>query len=112
VGCGVLFTVNAANKEHVPHIFGNNAANGEEPSGSLLDAKGNFFGATFYGEPTTPPAAWVAESSTNSPPTANIMSCIVLAGRMTDRTPADLWPKIAPATSGVPTPTAEAEAMG
>jgi uncharacterized repeat protein (TIGR03803 family) len=49
VGCGVLFTVNAANKEHVPHIFGNNAANGEEPSGSLLDAKGNFFGATFYG---------------------------------------------------------------
>ena len=49
VGCGVLFTVNAANKEHVPHVFGNNAANGEEPSGSLLDAKGNFFGTTFYG---------------------------------------------------------------
>jgi uncharacterized repeat protein (TIGR03803 family) len=49
VGCGVLFTVNAADKEHVPHVFGNNAANGEEPSGSLLDAKGNFFGTTFYG---------------------------------------------------------------
>jgi uncharacterized repeat protein (TIGR03803 family) len=49
VGCGVLFTVNAANKEHVPHTFGNSAVNGEEPSGSLLDAKGNFFGTTFYG---------------------------------------------------------------
>jgi uncharacterized repeat protein (TIGR03803 family) len=48
-GCGVLFTVNPENKEHVPHTFGNNASNGEEPSGSLLDAKGNFFGTTFYG---------------------------------------------------------------
>jgi uncharacterized repeat protein (TIGR03803 family) len=49
VGCGVLFTVNAADKEHVPHTFGNIANNGEEPSGSLLDAKGNFFGTTVYG---------------------------------------------------------------
>jgi len=31
------------------HTFGKNASNGEEPSGSLLDAKGNFFGTTFYG---------------------------------------------------------------
>ena len=41
--------MNAANKERVLHTFGNNALNGEEPLGSLLDAKGNFFGTTFYG---------------------------------------------------------------
>ena len=48
-GCGVAFSVNVANKEKVIHTFGKNASNGEEPSGSLLDAKGNFFGTTFYG---------------------------------------------------------------
>jgi uncharacterized repeat protein (TIGR03803 family) len=48
-GCGVVFTVNAAGKEHVVHTFGP-ARNGEEPSSGLFDdAKGNFFGTTFYG---------------------------------------------------------------
>ncbi len=48
-GCGVVFSVNPANKEKVMHTFGHKASNGEEPSGGLLDKKGNFFGTTFYG---------------------------------------------------------------
>jgi uncharacterized repeat protein (TIGR03803 family) len=48
-GCGVVFSVNPAHKEHVAYTFGKSAANGEEPSGPVLDVNGNFFGATFYG---------------------------------------------------------------
>jgi uncharacterized repeat protein (TIGR03803 family) len=48
-GCGVAFSVNAANKEKVLYTFGIKPANGEEPSGPMLDANGNFFGTTFYG---------------------------------------------------------------
>jgi len=48
-GCGIAFSVNAAKKEKVLYTFGIKAANGEEPSGPVLDANGNFFGTTFYG---------------------------------------------------------------
>jgi uncharacterized repeat protein (TIGR03803 family) len=41
--------VNAAKKEKVLYTFGIKPANGEEPSGPMLDANGNFFGTTFYG---------------------------------------------------------------
>jgi len=47
-GCGVMFSVNGK-KEAVLHIFGKPANSGEEPSGGLLDAAGNFYGATLYG---------------------------------------------------------------
>jgi uncharacterized repeat protein (TIGR03803 family) len=51
-GCGVVFTVNAADKEHVVHTFGQ-VRGGEEPSSGVFDdGKGNFFGATFYGGTT------------------------------------------------------------
>jgi uncharacterized repeat protein (TIGR03803 family) len=51
-GCGVVFTVNAAGKEHVVHTFGP-ARNGEEPSSGVFDdEKGNFSGTTFYGGTT------------------------------------------------------------
>jgi len=48
-GCGIAFSVNAAKKEKVLYTFGIKPANGEEPSGPMLDANGNFFGTTFYG---------------------------------------------------------------
>jgi uncharacterized repeat protein (TIGR03803 family) len=48
-GCGVAFSVNAANKEKVLHTFGIKAPSGAEPSGPVLNANGNFFGTTFYG---------------------------------------------------------------
>lgn len=48
-GCGVVFTVNASAKERVLHTFGKQASSGEEPSGGLLDAAGNFYGVTVYG---------------------------------------------------------------
>lgn len=31
------------------HTFGKTAKDGEEPSGGLFDAAGNFYGSTFYG---------------------------------------------------------------
>ena len=48
-GCGVVFTVNASAKERVLHAFGKQVNGGEEPSGGLLDAAGNFYGVTVYG---------------------------------------------------------------
>jgi uncharacterized repeat protein (TIGR03803 family) len=48
-GCGVVFKVTAAGKESVVYTFGKQVRNGEEPSAGLLDAKGTFFGTTFYG---------------------------------------------------------------
>lgn len=48
-GCGVVFEVDAAAKERVLHTFGKTAKSGEEPSGGLLDAAGNFYGVTVYG---------------------------------------------------------------
>lgn len=48
-GCGVAFSVNAQGKEQVLHTFGEQAGDGEEPSGGLLDAAGNGYGTTFYG---------------------------------------------------------------
>ncbi|MGA8491072.1 MAG: choice-of-anchor tandem repeat GloVer-containing protein [Terriglobales bacterium] len=48
VGCGVVFSVNPAAKEHVLHTFGK-ASGGEEPSGGLLNVAGNFYGVTVYG---------------------------------------------------------------
>jgi uncharacterized repeat protein (TIGR03803 family) len=51
-GCGIVFTVNAAGIEHVVHTFGKQTRSGEEPSAGLFDAKGNFFGTTFYGGTT------------------------------------------------------------
>jgi uncharacterized repeat protein (TIGR03803 family) len=51
-GCGVVFKVNAAGKEHVVHTFGT-AHNGEEPSSGVFDdGKDDFFGTTFYGGTT------------------------------------------------------------
>jgi len=47
-GCGVIFAVDV-NKESTLHAFGKTVNSGEEPSGGLLDAAGNFYGATFYG---------------------------------------------------------------
>lgn len=47
-GCGVVFAVNAADKERVLHTFGK-PPGGEEPSGGLLDVAGNFYGVTVYG---------------------------------------------------------------
>jgi uncharacterized repeat protein (TIGR03803 family) len=49
VGCGVAFSVNAQGVERVLHTFGNQAGDGEEPSGSLLDDAGNGYATTFYG---------------------------------------------------------------
>ena len=48
-GCGVVFAVNASAKERVLHAFGKQVNGGEEPSGGLLDAAGNFYGVTVYG---------------------------------------------------------------
>jgi uncharacterized repeat protein (TIGR03803 family) len=48
-GCGVAFSLSATGKERVLHTFGKTAKDGEEPSGGLLDAAGNFYGSTFYG---------------------------------------------------------------
>jgi uncharacterized repeat protein (TIGR03803 family) len=48
-GCGVVFTLNAADKESVLHIFGKQSKDGEEPSGGLLDVGGSLYGMTFYG---------------------------------------------------------------
>ena len=47
-GCGVVFAVNAADKERVVHTFGK-PPGGEEPSGGLLDVAGTFYGVTVYG---------------------------------------------------------------
>jgi uncharacterized repeat protein (TIGR03803 family) len=47
-GCGVVFAVDASAKERVLHAFGK-PAGGEEPSGGLLEASGNFYGVTVYG---------------------------------------------------------------
>jgi uncharacterized repeat protein (TIGR03803 family) len=49
LGCGIAFTVSAAGKEHILHTFGEQASDGGEPSGPLVDSAGNFFGVTFYG---------------------------------------------------------------
>jgi len=49
-GCGVAFSVSAAGKEQVSHTFGKQVHDdGEEPSAGLFDAKGDFYGTTFYG---------------------------------------------------------------
>lgn len=48
-GCGVVFSVDASDKERVLHAFGKQASGGEEPSGGLLDVAGNFYGVTVYG---------------------------------------------------------------
>jgi len=49
LGCGVAYSLNTKDRERVLHTFGKTANDGEEPSGGLLDAAGNFYGATFYG---------------------------------------------------------------
>jgi uncharacterized repeat protein (TIGR03803 family) len=49
IGCGVVFTLDAAGQEKVLHTFGKRAGDGEEPSGGLLNVAGTFYGATFYG---------------------------------------------------------------
>jgi len=48
-GCGVLYAVNAAGREHVLHAFNTASQDGQMPSGGTLDAAGNLYGATFYG---------------------------------------------------------------
>lgn len=51
-GCGVAYRLDSTGKEHVLHTFGKQPTDGEEPSGGLLDAAGNFYGVTFYGGTT------------------------------------------------------------
>jgi uncharacterized repeat protein (TIGR03803 family) len=48
--CGVIFSLDTTNGvETVLHRFGMHPGDGQEPSGALLDASGNFFGTTWYG---------------------------------------------------------------
>jgi uncharacterized repeat protein (TIGR03803 family) len=48
-GCGVVFRLDATNKEKVLHTFGKQPTDGEEPAGGLLNVAGTYYGATFYG---------------------------------------------------------------
>jgi uncharacterized repeat protein (TIGR03803 family) len=49
IGCGVVFKLDAAEKESVLHTFGKKSKDGQEPSGALLDVAGSLYGMTFYG---------------------------------------------------------------
>jgi uncharacterized repeat protein (TIGR03803 family) len=49
IGCGVVFGLDATNKEKVLHTFGKLASDGQEPAGGLLNVAGTYYGATFYG---------------------------------------------------------------
>lgn len=47
-GCGTVYTLSASGQESVLHIF-KGRADGEAPSGSLIDVSGDLLGTTFYG---------------------------------------------------------------
>ena len=49
LGCGVVWKLDATGKETVLHTFGQQAGDGEEPSGGLVGVAGSFYGVTFYG---------------------------------------------------------------
>lgn len=48
-GCGVVYKLDASNQETVLHTFGQQATDGEEPSGDVVNVAGSFYGVTFYG---------------------------------------------------------------
>ena len=52
LGCGVVWKLDATEKETVLHTFGKQAGDGEEPSGGLVNVAGSYYGATFYGGTT------------------------------------------------------------
>jgi len=48
-GCGVVYRLDAANTETVLHTFYQQANDGEEPSGALVNVGNTFYGVTVYG---------------------------------------------------------------